>query len=41
MMKEKKNKEKDETRFFSIFMCVLAAVLVVFMGLLWQACGIL
>lgn len=31
-MKEKKNKEKDESRFFFIFMGVLVAVLVVFMG---------
>lgn len=31
-MKEKKNKEKDENRFFSIFMSVLLAVLVIFMG---------
>ena len=32
MMKEKKNKEKDESRFFFIFMGVLVAVLVIFMG---------
>lgn len=30
-MKEKKNKEKDETRFFSIFKCVLATVLIILM----------
>ena len=32
MMKEKKNKERNESRFFFIFMGVLAAVLVIFMG---------
>ena len=32
MMKEKKNKERDESRFFFIFMSVLVAVLVIFMG---------
>lgn len=31
-MKEKKNKEKDETRFFSIFKCILATVLIILMG---------
>ena len=31
-MKEKKKKEKDETRFFSIFMYVLATAFVIFMG---------
>ena len=31
-MKEKKNKEKDESRFFFIFMDVLVAALVIFMG---------
>ena len=31
-MKEKKNKERDEGRFFLIFMGILAAVLVIFMG---------
>ena len=31
-MKEKKNKERDESRFFFIFMSVLVAVLVIFMG---------
>ena len=32
MMKEKKNKERDEPRFFSIFMGILVAVLVILMG---------
>lgn len=31
-MKEKKNKEKDEGRFFLIFMGILAAVVVILMG---------
>lgn len=31
-MKEKKNKEKDEIRFFPIFICVFATALVIFMG---------
>lgn len=31
-MKEKKNKEKDEFHSFFVFMCILAAVAVVFVG---------
>lgn len=33
MMKEKKNKERDEFHSFFVFMCVLAAMVVVIMGL--------
>lgn len=32
MMKEKKNKERDEFHSFFVFMCVLAAMVVVIMG---------